>query len=722
MQLQQGDIVIRKTQREGEVLWLSQRLVCDVCGLNADYLTFKARHRYRQSVQDCYKNNNILPNTGKGWRWAKFNGAYYYAYDNIPDRKPTFYRSKFGTKEALKEQLNDVLTLNTAQYNSVIKSNIWDVVRQRIDNEDIRYYMYQSAVLFNTYRAKELAEARAWCAFIKETSQNDAYKTLGIHTKANFYSLCAEILAERKLEGLKVNNAHYLRNKIDKYPTGSILEARDFLVSSKYENDNARKVGKMPIIDEETGEIFRLDVHQALMYSAYMNPFGSSKEALRQLYVGFYTNAIQEFGYEPVAYRTFCHHLTRFNRRIKAARQRHGEDYWKKSFLTYVPSKKLQYAHSLFAADGSGTINYKYTDAKGKTHTMKLYVMLISDVMSRKIVGWSVAPKGQHSEDYAMLEKALKMAIENCEYQTMFEFISDNHSAFTSKESKDLLTMVFNKVRNIEPGNSQANPAETEFRLFKHSLKGLSNFGTSSWNVGIDGQSNPDYFNIDELPSYEDAVLEFYDIVERWNSTKLRDGVSPNERFENKHPKCTEIDGRIIRRIYGNHTKVDVSYMRGFVQVSKTRGYEHRDEYLFEIPDYWDTGVEEISKALGYKKHANVRVVWTEEMADLYTMDYKFIMSCPSASRSSQAYIEADAESNYALGHHLKTKEKAADVLDEFEQMVEESMDALDALPYAHQMAVGGNKESYNATMSTNEEQRFLSKKERIDRDFNENW
>lgn len=718
MQLQQGDIVIRNTQREGETLWLSQRLVCDVCGVSDSY-TWKVRSNYKNSVQNCYKDINVLPNTGKGWRWAKMNGNFYYSYDNIPDRKPTYYRSKFGTKESLKAQLNEILTLNKAQYNAIIKTNILEAVKQRIDNKDIRYYMYHSAVLFSSYRAKELAEARAWCDFVYDYANGENYKKLGVHTKQNFYTLCTEVLAERKLEGLKVNNAHYLRNKIDKYPIGSILEARDFLVSEKYENDNARKVGRFPIVDEETGEVFRIDIHQALMYSAYMNPFGSSKEALRQLYVGFYTDAIQEFGYEPVAYRTFCHHLTRFNRRIKAARQRHGVDYWRKSFLTYVPSKKLQYAHSLFAADGSGTINYKYADSKGKMRTMKLYVMLISDVMSRRIVGWSVAPKGQHSEDYEMLEKALKMAIENCEYQTMFEFISDNHSAFTSKESKELLTMVFNKVRNIESGNSQANPAETEFRLFKHSLKGLPNFGTSSWNVGIEGQSNPDYFNLEDLPSYEDAVLQFYEIVKKWNSTKMRDGISPNERFENKNPKCTEIDGRIIRRIYGNHTAVDVSYMRGFVKVSKTRGYEYREDYLFEIPDYWDTGVEEISKALGYKKHAKVRVVWTEEMADLYTLDFKFIMSCPPAEMSSQAYIESDDMSNEALGHHLKTKKKAVEVVDDFEKMVNESMEAL---PYTHQVALGGTKESYNEAMNTNEEQRILSKKERIDRDFEQNW
>ena len=69
---------------------------------------------------------------------------------------------------------------------------------------------------------------------------------------------------------------------------------------------------------------------------------------------------------------------------------------------------------------------------------MKLYVMLISDVASRKIVGWSVAEKGSHKETPEMLKIALKMGSKNCNEQTMFEFISDNHSAFTAKESKEL--------------------------------------------------------------------------------------------------------------------------------------------------------------------------------------------------------------------------------------------------------------------------------------------
>ena len=488
-------------------------------------------------------------------------------------------------------------------------------------------------------------------------------------------------------------------------------------------------MGKSLLVDTETGEEFKFDAHEALMYYGYMNPGGSSKEDIRTIYTDFYYDSIIEWGHQPIAYRTFCHYLGMLHNQLLTAKERHGVEYYKKTHLTYIPQKKLQYSHSLFAGDGSGTINYKYyRTIKGKEvlSTMKLYVILIADVASRQIVGWAPSLKGLHKETPEMTEQAVKMAVQNCEYQTMFEFISDNHGAFTAKESKDFLNTVFHKVRTIEAGNSQSNPAETEFRLFKKTLKGLSNFGSTSWNVGIEGQANPDYLDIQSFPTYEDAIIQFAEIVEKWNNTKLRDGIAPAERFANKNPKCTEMDARIVRKLFGNHTEVDLSYMRGFVNVAKTKGYERIDKYQFEIPDYWETGAEILGKATNYRKNIRVKVIWTEEMADLYTLDGRFIISCPPALKSSSSHAETDDNSLYALGHHRKRKESQLAQADEFLASLQEAFGTGQDLPYEHQMAMGGNKESYNAQRNE-AESRDLSKqeikKQRINRDFDEdNW
>lgn len=720
MNLQPTDIIIRQTNG-AETLWISQRLLMSVCEVSESYLKDRARPAYKKSVRACdlAKAKDFMPDSGKSWRWAKTAHGFYYCYDNIPDRKPTEFRSKLGTKDSLKESLNTVLNGFKADLNQHIKSTIITKAKAGIKNEDAVYYMYEAEVGFSKKQAAQLAYALSFCRFLKECYNTESFKTFGITKKQDFLTLCVEILEPMKLTGLKVSSAAYLRRKITEFPD-ALAEQRNYLISDKHNNDNARKVGKSQLYDEETGEIFQFDAHEALMYNAYMNPGGTTKEAIRKLYTNYYVDAIQDFGFEPIAYRTFCQHLAMYHKQIKMAKARHGKDYYKKHFLTYVPSKKLQFSHSLFAGDGSGTINYKYykKNAKGgkDLNTMKLYVILISDIASRKIVGWAPAPEGQHKESPEMLEQALKMAIDNCSRMTMFEFISDNHGAFTSSESKNLLNLVFNKVRTIEVGNSQGNPAETEFRLFKKSLKSELNFVSASWNTGIEGQSNPDHFEVDNLPTYADAVLQFHDIVERWNSRPLRDETTPNLRFTNRNPNCLPMDERILRLIYGNKTQVDAVYMRGFIKVSKTKGYEHRDDYIFEIPDHENTGSELISKAIGYKKNGKLEVVWDEDAADIYTLEGKYVMTCQAALLASSAYIESDDTNKEALGHHAARKRKQENSADEFEQMIAEIQDSL---PYIHEMKAGGNKETYNGKMEDATKPEEL-KKHRNNRDFDE--
>lgn len=721
MNIHPTDLLLRKTNGT-ETVWISQRLLVEVCEVSELYIR-KSRTIYKQSLRQCdiAKAGDFLPDSGKSWRWGKLHNEYYYAYDNIPDKAPNFYKSKLGTESQLKEALKQFEIRYKADIFQHVQEGMKQAVKQLVEHTDVRYYMYEAAVGHTKAQAQDLAKAKAWSLYIRNNYDNDGYKALGLATKQDFLHLCAEILQPMALYGLKVSNPNYLRRKVLEMPLQEGTEQLDYFISDKNANTNARKVGKYEIYDEETGEVFSFDAHMALMYNGYMSPGWTTKNAMRTLYMDYYVDGIQDvFGLEPIAYRTFCHHLSRISNQILTAKARHGEDYFKKHFLTYIPSKKLQYSHSLFAGDGSGTVSYQYakTDSKGKTiiNTMKLYVLVISDVASRKIVGWAPAPVGLHKETPEMLEQALKMAINTCDKMTMFEFISDNHGAFTAKESKELLGMVFNKFRTIESGNSQANPAETEFRLFKKFLKNELNFISSSWKTSIEGQSNPDHLSIDQLPSYEDAIIQFYDIVERYNATPMRDGVTPNERFANRNPNALPMDSRVLRNIYGNHTKVDTTYMRGFVKVSKTKGYEERTDYLFEINDYEGMGAELISEAIGHKKRGEVQVIWDEEAADIYTLEGKFVMTCHRTALASQSYIEATGDNWRGFHHH---KERKAKITEKANQLEQELLSLEDDLPYIHQMKLGGNKETYNKAMDENTKPEVLRKK-RNDRDFDD--
>ena len=723
MNLLHNDIIIRN-YKDGETIWLSQRLVMQVCGVSDYYLWKKARPTFKKSIQKGYKYGDFLPNTGSAWRWGKANGTFYYDYECLPDRKPTHYRSKFGTKHELLQAYEALQSSDKSNKQNQITNAIQAQVKTFLDNTDIHHYMYKAIVAFNQNQAQEMATAKAWCLWMNKQLENDNFKALGINKKQDFYQVCTDIVAPMKLEGFKINSAAYLRNKLNDFALTDGLEQLNFFISSKYGNDNALVVGKYPLVDETTGQIYQFDIHQAMMFNLYMNPGGSSKEYIRTLWERDYCEDVKEFDLQPVAYRTFCHHLTRFNNQILTAKQRHGEDYYKKHVQTYVTAERLQYAHSLFAGDGSGTINYKYyktKKVKGKEvqelATMKLYVILITDVASRHIAGWSVAPKGDHKETTQMMQSAVKMAIENGGHQTMFEFISDNHGAFTSKESKSFLNLAFNKVRTIEAGNSQANPAETQFRLFKRSLKDIKNFLSTSWGTGIEGQANPDHINIEDMPTYEDAVIQMHEIVKRWNTTQLRDKVTPIERFANKHPNCRPLDAIVLRYLFDKHTEVDISYMRGYVNVYRTKGYSETEQFQFEIPQYGGAGTELIAKSTGYTSGAKVKVVWNEEMADLYTLDGKFIMSCPRVIGAAQSHAEASAESNKALGRLKANKENQTAFIDEFESSLNEVMEGLS---YEHSMALGGNKETYNAEKINNENTNLKnSTKQRVNRDFN---
>lgn len=720
MNLLPNDIIIRN-YKDGETLWVSQRLVMQMCGIDEEYLRTKARNLFKKTIQKGYKYGEFLPNTGASWRFGKANGTFYYDYDCLPDRKPTHYRSKFGTKTEIIKAFEAMQASKINQKTDLLKSEIINQVARLIDNTDVTYYMYSAMVGFTPKQATEMATARAWCIWMSIQLSNENYKKLGFNKLQDFYQTCAEILTPLELEGFKIKSAAYLRNKLNDYPiAGDLIQQLNFFISGKYGNDNAQIVGKYPLIDETTGQIYNFDIHEAMMFQLYMNPGGSTKEYIHSLH-RYYLEDVKEFGVEPVAYRTFCHHLTRFNRQIQLSRERHGLEYYKKHVQTYVTADRLQYAHSLFAGDGSGTINYKYlhTNSKGKNElrTMKLYTILITDVSSRFIAGFSVAPKGSHKETGTMTEQAVKMAIESGGFQTMFEFVSDNHGAFTSAESKAFLNLAFNKVRTIESNNSQANPAETQFRLFKRSLKDVKNFISTSWDAGIEGQANPDTINIKDLPNYDDAVIQLFELIKRWNNTPLRDGVTPTERFANKNPKCKAIEPVVLRYLFGKHTEVDVSYMRGFVNVHRTNGYEVVEKFQFEIPQYGGAGTEMIAKATGYTSGARVKVVWDETMADLYTLEGKFIMSCPPALKASQSHAELNDEQLRALGHNKGRKQDQNAFIDEFTASLNE---VINDLGYEHAMAFGSNKENYNENQINNENTNLKkTAKKRVDRDFN---
>lgn len=227
---------------------------------------------------------------------------------------------------------------------------------------------------------------------------------------------------------------------------------------------------------------------------------------------------------------------------------------------------------------------------------MRLYVMMVSDVASGKIVGWCPSAPGSHSESPSMMKEAMLMALGDCDRHEVMELVSDNHGAFTSEESRAFLEEVCRHYRTIEPGNSQANYAETQFRLFKKRLRRLLGWMGSSWEASnIENRDTPDYTDIESFPTYEEAIAQLQAKIDEWNEEKMRVGLSRSEMYaENRHPDCRKIDDRVWLRLTGNYSSQEITRQCGTISLER-KGVT----YKFDIPDFESFG-ELVSEYMGY--------------------------------------------------------------------------------------------------------------------------
>ena len=160
-----------RTFQNTPTVWVSERLICDTLGDNMDeYLRVCARSKYKSSVSPCHRTKDILPATGKSWRYARIDGRFYYDYDYIPDRKDTRYRSRLGDKETLMLEADELRSTEARIAEQCSRRSIEEYVKERISNTDLlrfRYYEVNGTCKYNKDKAGELAEAIAWARCVK---------------------------------------------------------------------------------------------------------------------------------------------------------------------------------------------------------------------------------------------------------------------------------------------------------------------------------------------------------------------------------------------------------------------------------------------------------------------------------------------------------------------------------------------------------------------------
>lgn len=667
MNIGQDDIIVRTFQNTPTV-WVSERFICNKLGDNtADYCRKFARPTYKKSVSPCHRTKDILPATGKSWRYARINGQFYYDYDFIPNRADTQYRSRLGDKDSLLHAVDEVTAKSKETIRKEAEEYMIRTVMGRQNSEDIHYYMFKEingVCKYNQDMSRQLAEALNWLRVAREMVNNKSYKMIGINKQEEFFGLCAAILNRRKLYGFTITTGGSFRKKLVYFPN-DIDGQRDYLISGRFGNDNARRLGRDRLVDTTTGEIFNFDMHQAIILDLWMNPGGPGKGSKIELW-NQYREDIVYMGLDPMSYSTFCHYTNSYDTEFKTTSERHGTGFFNKVCLPYISSDKPVHSNSLWCADGSGTIGYKYYDKDGDLRSMRLYVMLISDVATGKIVGWCPSAPGFHSESPYMMKQAMLMALRGCDKHEVMELISDNHGAFTSNESKAFLELVCRHYRTIEEGNSQANYAETQFRLFKKRFRRMINWMGSSWDAkSIDSQNNEDYTNIEDFPTYEEAIAQLDAKIHEWNEEKTRVGLTRSEMYaENLHPECKLIDERIWRKLTGRYSSKEITRQRGTIQLER-KGMI----YKFDIPDFEVLG-ELVREYLGYASLVQTDIYWDDECADVYTKDGRYMFSCYPTPKAAITHAEATHENMAALGKGLIRKAKVRDKVNNFTEEV----------------------------------------------------
>lgn len=664
MNIGQDDIIVRTFQNTPTV-WVSERFICNTLGDNMeDYLRIRGRLTYRQSVSPCHRTKEILPATGKSWRYARIDGRFYYDYDYIPDRKDTQYRSRLGDKDTLLHLADMAKAENREISLKEAENYMINRVTSRINNTDIHYFMFKAvdgACKYNQDKARQLAEGLYWLRTVREMIDTKQFRDLGIKTQQDFFELCGSILHRRKLYGFFIRTGGSLRKKLIYFPMDE-EDQYEYMISGKMGNNNARQLGKEKLVDTTTGEIYTIDIHQAVITDLWMNPGGAGKASKIDIW-NDYLEEMEYMGVKPLSYSSLCHYTKSYDHRFKTEKERHGEKWFNNTYLPYISGKKPLYANSLWCADGSGTIGYRYYDKEGKMRSMRLYVMMVSDVATGKIVGWCPQCPGNHSESDYMLREAMLMALRGCDKREVMEMITDNGTVFTSNEGKQFLELVCRHHRTIKPGNSQANYGETQFRLFKKRLRRMVNWMGTSWDAqNIENKANADYINIEDYPTYEEAIAQLDQKIVEWNNLATRTGVSRAQLYDdNLHPECKEIDERIWRKLTGRFTpKKEVTAQRGTI-ILESCG----NKYKFNIPDYECLG-EVVQSYLGYANVVKLSFYWDDECADAYTTDGRYMFSCYTTPLAATTHAEADHDSMSALGKGMFRKAKTHNKVDGF--------------------------------------------------------
>ncbi len=494
MNLQPTDILIRKTDGT-ETLWLSQRLVMEVCGISEGYLRQAVRPRYERTIRKCdlAKSKEFLPDSGKAWRWAKTSNGFYYCLDNIPNRAPKHYRSMFGDAETLRELWqsatnNKAATELEIRFKRHLKANFRHFIEHYTD--------------VNEVQRPALAKACAVLDFILE--EKDTYPG----TKLKLYKDLSPILKEMDLQYIP-HNPIRLREKVE------ILETTDHAIPEiirlpRQGNDNAEQYND-PVV---FGWAMNLRANGANFTDAHI---------VRQIW-----EACERTGRRKPSMRWFGQSIfEQAHTQFLTAQKRFGSSKKANIHKSYIPFADAFYAGDCWEVDATrvNIIAHQTKDEKGNKIERHLMAVVVRDVMSGDVLGYDFT----HAESHASFARAMKMAVQTAGYLP-YELVTDKFPGHNTEQIKRLFERLEALGVIVRLSHNAKDKARTErwFGTFQSVVLMGSKYyyGEGITSTRLTAHRSPEYLaqlkkeskkaGFDVVKAYTEAET----LVEQWRTIK----------------------------------------------------------------------------------------------------------------------------------------------------------------------------------------------------------
>ncbi|MDX8566310.1 Mu transposase C-terminal domain-containing protein [Elizabethkingia sp. HX WHF] len=404
MNLQPTDILLRQSGGR-ESIWLSQRLVAEVCNVDENYLKV-ARIRYKKTVRACdiAKAKDFMPDSGKSWRWSKQYGQFYYCLDNIPDRQPVHYRSLFGDSEALLDMYRAVckskdLSSLEIRFKRFLKDNFRNYLEFYTDTDEIQRVA--------------LAKACATLEFI--LNEKEDYPG----TKNKLYKDIAPIL--------KVNDIRYfphnplrIKEKVD------ILEDTDHAII---------EIIRLPRVGNSNAEVYNDPVvFSWAMQLRMMSQNYTDAHIARTIW-----DACDRTGRKKPTRRWFGMQIfEQAKTKFLTGEKRFGSSRKAQIFKDRIPFADALYAGDTWQIDSTRVNIIAHRSADGSDRYLN--VIAVRDVMSGDILGHAF----DYSENSDAYLRALKMAVQTSGYLP-YEIVTDRFPGHNT----DLIKRLFARMEAL---------------------------------------------------------------------------------------------------------------------------------------------------------------------------------------------------------------------------------------------------------------------------------